>query len=125
MTMQGKTKIAVEIDQDFEQAADDAGYFLGHAANIFSAISDGLSGGYLSGREGCLVSLSEVCARAFGSVARDEGERLSEVATAIRNHRARAARDADQKASLLKQSEEAAARGRSDVAAYLRGGATG
>ena len=75
ITRAGK-KVVVEIDQDAERAADDAGCWSGHAATILDAINTGISSGHLSANDGFLISLSEVCARAFRSVADDEGERL-------------------------------------------------
>ena len=75
ITRAGK-KVVVEIDLDAETAADDAACWSGHAATIFDAINTGISSGHLSGNDGFLISLSEVCARAFRSVADDKGKRL-------------------------------------------------
>jgi len=125
ITHAGK-KVVVEIDLDAETAADDAGHWLGHAATIFDAISAGISSGHLSANDAFLISLSEVCARAFRSVADDEGERLQGVAMAIRDDRARAMRCRKEDNSILHEDADAAqAKGDLQRASYLRAIARG
>jgi len=111
ITHAGK-KVVVEIDLDAETAADDAGHWLGHAATIFDAISAGISSGHLSANDAFLISLSEVCARAFRSVADDEGARLQGVAMAIRDDRARGAESAGTRFHPVRRCRRGAGEGR-------------
>ena len=121
MTAQDGSKVLIEIDSTMKEAAEDAVYWFGHAATIFDNIRDGLVGGHLSGDEAYLISLSEVCARAFRSVAKDEGERLQRVGMAFRDttNRVFLARFADQN-MLFEKADAEQAKGNFPQAAYLR-----
>ena len=126
MTAQDGSKVLIEIDSTMKEAAEDAVYWFGHAATIFDNIRDGLVGGHLSGDEAYLISLSEVCARAFRSVAEDEGERLERIVTAFLDttHRVALTRFADQN-MLFEQANAEQAKGNFPQAAFLRALARG
>lgn len=69
-------KLSKEEWHKVDIAMADIPYFINHARNIFELLYAGFAGGGIKSDEPGVLSLMEVCGRAFKSVREDEAETL-------------------------------------------------
>lgn len=73
-----------DLAEQAEVVAADMCYLLGHAANIFGLLRDGINGGAFDANDHGVASVAAMCERVFRDMANKEGEVLDKVGSAIR-----------------------------------------
>ena len=71
----------------FEQAAGEAPYLLAHAGHVFDFLVSVKAAGF-TGNESGIMSIMDLCARAFRNAAEQEGEAIAEFDRVMRIARA-------------------------------------
>ncbi len=69
----------------YQLATEEVPYLMHHAAQIFEYLGVSQSLGHFDGRPEVIISLCELIGRAFKDIAENEGEKLAELASKLRD----------------------------------------